>query len=97
MSEIKVNKVELALQLNALSLSGGLIDTDVSGVTSEGVETLSTSLKYIEQHKQIAELMDLYKQLVQKDAADIKAAQKAFSSLDSRVSRTFENTLMNMK
>ncbi|MEE0931030.1 MAG: DUF5344 family protein [Acutalibacteraceae bacterium] len=97
MSEIKVNKVELSLQLNALSLSGTLIDTDVSGVTSEGVETLTTSLKYIEQHKQIAELMDLYKQLVIKDAAEIKAAQNAFSSLDSTVSRSFENTLMNMK
>lgn len=96
MSEIKVNKVELSLQLNALSLSGTLIDTDVSGVTSEGVETLTTSLKYIEQHKQIAELMDLYKQLVIKDAAEIKAAQNAFSSLDSTVSR-LENTLMNMK
>lgn len=97
MSEIKVNKVELSLQLNALSLSGTLIDTDVSSVTSEGVETLTTSLKYIEQHKQIAELMDLYKQLVIKDAAEIKAAQNAFSSLDSTVSRSFENTLMNMK
>ena len=97
MSEIKVNKIELDLQLNALNLSGVTIDTDVSGVTSDGVETLVTSLKYIEQHKQIAELMNLYKQLVIKDAADIRAAQNTISSFDSMVSGWLNNTTMNMK
>lgn len=97
MSEIKVNKIALDFQLNALSMSGVTIDTDVSGVTSDGVETLVTSLKYIEQHKQIAELMNLYKQLIIKDVADIRAAQNTISSFDSTVSGWLNNTTMNMK
>lgn len=95
MPEIKVNKVELALQLNALNLAGEAISVDVSSITSDGVDTLDTSLKYIEQHKQIADLMDLYKQLIAKDAGDIKSMQNAVSQLDIMMSQSFTNTFQN--
>lgn len=95
MSEIKVNKMELVLQLDALNSAGESINIDVSSITSDGVETLNTSLKYIEQHKQIADLMDLYKQLIAKDAKDIKAMQNAVSQLDVIMSQSFTGSLQS--
>jgi len=95
MSEIKVNKELLAVQLSSLNAAGAAISTDVSAITSDGVDTLAVSLKYIAQHKQIADLMDLYKQLVAKDAGDIKEMQNAVSSLDLMMSQSYTGLLQN--
>lgn len=91
MSEIKVNKEGLANQLSLLKTSGNDIDVSTSGVSSDGVDTLVTSMKYIQQHKQIAELLSLYKQLITKDADDIKEMQNAVSTMDRLIAGNIDN------
>ncbi len=91
MSEIKVNKEGLAYQLEIMKTSGNDIDVSTSGVSSDGVDTLVTSMKYIQQHKQIAELLSLYKQLISKDADDIKEMQNAVSTMDRLIAGNIDN------
>lgn len=74
-----------------MKTSGNDIDVSTSGVSSDGVDTLVTSMKYIQQHKQIAELLSLYKQLISKDADDIKEMQNAVSTMDRLIAGNIDN------
>ena len=94
MSEIKVNKEGLAYQLEIMKTSGNDIDVSTSGVSSDGVDTLVTSMKYIQQHKQIEELLSLYKQLISKDADDIKEMQNAVSTMDRLIAGNIDNLVL---
>ncbi len=90
MKEIKLDKLGLEIQLQSLEAAGKNIETSNTEVPDEGVNTLVTSMKYIEQHKQIAELCELYKQLIAKDAADIRNMQQKVSILDSQIANMFK-------
>ena len=88
MAEIKIFDLNLEVQILAFQAAGNKIDTSKE-VPNEGVNTLSTSMKYIEQHKQIGELCELYKQLIAKDAADIRRMQYDISQLDKALANLF--------
>lgn len=92
MREIKLHKQLLAIQIGSLKDACSNIDTSGAEVSNDGVSTLDTSVKYIEQHKQISELLKIYKQLIEKDAEDIKEMQKAVTLLDVSISETFKKS-----
>lgn len=85
MAEIKFNNFGLDRQLLALKTAANNIETNTQ-ISDEGVNTLSASMKYIEQHKQIGELYELYKKLILKDVIDINHMQQEVSILDRHLS-----------
>lgn len=65
--------------------SPGSSFTNNSAVSTDGVSTLKTSVKYVNQHKKISKLLDLYRQLLEKDANDLRAVVKETEQIDARI------------
>lgn len=89
MAEIKFNNFILNCQLNELKTAANNIETNTQ-ISDEGVNTLSAGMKYIEQHKRIGELWELYKKLIIKDVIDINHMQQEVSILDRHLSNQFK-------
>ena len=88
MAEIKIFNMDLEVQVLYFELAGNKIETSKE-VPDEGVNTLVTSMKYIEQHKQIGEVCELYKKLIAKDAGDIRRMEHGIFELDKALSKMF--------
>lgn len=90
MREIKFDKLLLGMEVNSLSNAGNSISTQDSEISADDVRTLQTCVKYIEQQKKIAVLLELYKRLINKDVLDINEMQRATFDLDMSISKMFK-------
>lgn len=72
-------------EINSFESPGGSFSGS-SAVSTDGVSTLKTSVKYVNQHKKIATLLNLYRQLLEKDASDLRAVVEETEQLDARIS-----------
>lgn len=93
MPEFKIDSFLLSALISNMSTKGAEIATD-SEVSNEGVDTLQTAVKYVSQQEKIVEVLELYKQLIAKDAGDIREMQGAATALDLTISNSFN---MNLK
>lgn len=91
MSAIKVNLVNLETEINTFRDAGNNISTAKTNIDSSGVNTLDTCLKYIEQHKKIASLLNVCKSLINKDAEDIDKMKHSVTKLDEDISSVYLN------
>ncbi len=90
MAEFKISDA-LTTEISNLNDSGNAINNGYSNVSSDGVNTLTTSMRIIEQHKKIKELLDVYKSLVSKDVSDLNAMVEEAKSMDEAISAS-QNT-----
>lgn len=94
MSEIKYN-LGLSNEISSLTGSGSALNSTSSEISSDGVSTLDTAVKYIDQHGQIAELLNLYKKLILKDASDLSQTMETVSTTDLLLSNNLNLTIIN--
>ena len=87
MAEIKV-KEGLTTESAALRTSGNGVNDGYTAIDSGEVSTLKTSMEYISQHDAIKGLMELYKKLVLKDAADLDSFVEEMKKADEASSST---------
>lgn len=84
MNEFKITKA-LSAEVSDIGNSGENINDDYSLIPSIGVDTLQTALGYISQHKEIKGILDLYKDLVSKDVADLKNMIAEIEAMDEKI------------
>ena len=65
--------------------------TENTSVSTDGVSTLKTSVKYVQQHKDISKLLKLYRELLLKDAGDLEKMVVEVEMLDDRISKESYN------
>lgn len=94
MSEIKFN-LGVSNEISSLTSSGVALNNDFSEISADSVSTLDTAVKYIDQHGQIAELLNLYKQLIIKDASDLSQTMETVSTTDLLLSNNLNLTIIN--
>lgn len=70
-------------EIDAVRNSGQTVNSSASELPSDGVDTLKTSMRYIEQHSSILELMKLYGELLIKDAKDLDEMMMAIQNADT--------------
>ena len=83
--EFKVNK-EIIGEVQDVSNCGTKINEEYSEISSEGVNTLQTAISYIQQQKDIMEILELYKELVSKDTQDILDIIAEVEAMDCKLS-----------
>jgi hypothetical protein len=89
MSEIKINHLKVMQQTSMLKVAGYALKTEDSKIPGENLNTLAASMKFIEQQEKIIELLELYKQLVIKDAQDIENMNTAAMDQDKLIESIF--------
>lgn len=82
MAEFKVNSAQLEAELGQLEAAANNLTTNGADISSEGVSTLKTSMRYIEQQKEIGKIIGLYAELLRKDIRDIRAMQASAEKMD---------------
>lgn len=85
MADFKVNK-QLTQEISELRSKGEAISDAYTALDSGEVNTLKTSMEIIAQHAQIKALLDLYKALVLRDAADMDAFVREANKMDEAIS-----------
>lgn len=76
------NRSMFNIAVNGFRDSGKNLSTAQAALDSAEVETLATCLGYIQQHAQIAALMNALKELVAKDATELKQLQQEIETMD---------------
>lgn len=82
MAEFKLSQ-KFRDEISELKNAGDTMNSSAAEISSEGVDTLKTSMKYIEQHEEIIELMNLFRSLVIKDAGDLETMMAAVEDADT--------------
>ena len=72
----------LSLEIAAFSTAGSSLNENCSVVDKEDVSSLPTACAFIDEQAEIQKLIELYIQLVQKDAADFLAMQQKVQLAD---------------
>lgn len=84
-TEFKINKA-LTGEISELRNSGNLINDSYSEIPIDNVRTLKTSVNIISQHNEIKRLLDLYKELILKDAEDLDDLIAEAIAMDTAIS-----------
>ncbi|MEE1172657.1 MAG: hypothetical protein U0K87_09895 [Ruminococcus sp.] len=95
MSEIKYD-MDLTRNITLLANTGGLLNQSATTISADGVSTLDAAVKYIEQHKQIKEIINLYKKLIIKDAADLSQTVENVKTTDLLLSNSLNLSVGNI-
>ena len=83
-----IMKSGLAGDISSFQNAGGSLTSGISGVKGGGLDSLKTSVKYVEEHKAIMDLLALYQKLVEKDAADLRNMMQSTQNLDTSLGNT---------
>ncbi len=83
--QLFLEKTLFRLQVSAFQNSGAEISTAQSELDSGEVSTLTTSMGYIAQHAEIAEMLNRLKAMVEKDANDLRSLQASVEQMDLSV------------
>lgn len=87
MSEFKVN-IALLGEVSAFSKTGADINSSVSAVDlSAGISTLKAGTRFVNENNSIIDLMNLYQQLVIKDADDLLIMNNKVNLLDNYIAK----------
>lgn len=70
MTEFKLTK-EFSDDIESLRSAAEKVNSSASVISTDGIGSLKTSVRYTEQHKAIMELMTMYEELLLKDASDL--------------------------
>ena len=81
MSEIKYD-MDLTKDIVTLANTGSSLNGFATSISADEVSTLEAAVKYIEQHKQIKEIINLYKSLILKDASDLSQTLENVKTTD---------------
>ena len=81
MSEIKYD-LDLTKDIVTLANTGSSLNGSATSISSDEVSTLKAAVKYIEQHDQIKEIINLYKSLILKDASDLSQTLENVKTTD---------------
>lgn len=85
--EFKVVKDQLEAEVSNLRGAAECLSTD-GNISSDGVSTLRTCMRYIRQQGEIAELMKKYRQLVEKDCQDISEMIRFSAQVDNDIAQS---------
>ena len=83
MAEFKLSSAFLS-EVNAFS-NAGIMLNDGYCTLDKGALDLSTAERYIEQHRQIKELLDAYIELLKKDESDLEKMHDAVQNMDEEL------------
>lgn len=86
MAEFKVNP-SLKGEITSFNNAGNEINTDIVSVTTSGVSSLKTSVKFVEEHKSIKQLLNLYQKLITNEVKDLNAMMKSAQDLDEDIAK----------
>ena len=84
MAEFKVSP-GLSGEVDTLKSKGDALATDSVSVDKSDVKTLKTSMEYIQQQKDIRNLLRLYAELINKDAKDMKKMISVVEEMDEKI------------
>ncbi len=84
MAEFKVSP-GLSGEVNTFKSKGEALAADGVNVDKSDVKTLKTSMEYIQQQKDIRNLLRLYAELVKKDAKDMNKMIKDVEQMDEKI------------
>ena len=87
MAEFKISTTFLS-EVNTFANAGKALNDGYSSI-QKGSLALSTVNQYIEQHRQIKELMDAYISLLKKDEDDLKKMQETAQSVDEELAAKY--------
>lgn len=77
----------LRTEINTLKASGATLPDIVAPLEKEGVSSLKTAMEYSRERTRLFQLMELYLQLLQKDAKDLNQMMDTAILADSRVAQ----------
>lgn len=88
MLEFKISN-SIIFEAAALKGAGQALNSDYAELSSSELSTLSTSVKYINQHRQLKELIESYAALIEKDASDLLKMQSSTTHMDDYIAGSF--------
>ncbi len=86
MVEVKFNPL-LFGEIIQFGNDGKEINADVESVSAEGVSSLKTSVKFVEENNDIQQLLKLYQKLILKDVADLNEMMTSAEQLDKVIAK----------
>lgn len=91
MSEFKINS-DFTTEVEDLGISAGALNLFYYDIELPEVNTLNTANKIIAQNRAIKEVIELYKELLNKDVGDVKAFIAEAEKLDDSTAMKFSST-----
>lgn len=88
MAEFKISKA-LSSEISTLKSKGEAINDGYSATPTDGVSTLSAAVAFINEQKDIKKMLELYGQLLAKDANDLTEMVKSVEEADKKASKTY--------
>ncbi len=88
MAEFKISKA-LSSEIATLKTKGSAINDDFSAATTDDVSSLSAAVAFVKEQKQIKQMLELYSQLLVKDANDLAEMVKTVEAADQAASKTY--------
>ena len=88
MLEFKISN-SIVFEAAALKAAGQALNSDYAELSSGDLSTLVTSVKYINQHRQLKELIESYVALIEKDAEDLRKMQSSSKNIDDYIAGSF--------
>ncbi len=95
MSEIKYD-MDLTSDIVVLANTGSSMNVSATSISADEVSTLEAAVKYIEQHNQIKEIINLYKRLILKDASDLWQTLENVKTTDLLLSNSLNLSIGNI-
>lgn len=88
MAEFKVSD-SLTGEISAFRSTGASLNDGTAKVEmGPGIATLKTGRRFVKEHSSIIQLMQLYQQLIAKDAEDLMKMKEAADTLDETIAST---------
>lgn len=88
MAEFKITKA-LSSEISTLQSDGNAINDGFKATPSDDVSSLSAAMEFIKEQKQIKQMLELYSQLLVKDANDLTEMVKTVEAADQAASKTY--------
>lgn len=83
MTEFKLTK-GFGDDIEDLRSAAEKVNSTASAISTDGIDTLKTSVRYTMQHTAIMELMTMYKELLIKDISDLNEMVATVKAADSK-------------
>ena len=84
MTEFKIADA-LEDEITALQNAGNALRDVSNSISDNNVSTLKTAVRFAVEHQAIMDLVDLYRQLVDKEASDLREMKRTAEELDETI------------
>lgn len=92
MAELKINANDIDRLVQNIKNANKSMNTSVSSIDNPSKSSGIMISSYVDRIKKISKLLENYKRLLEKDAADIVSSKNKLTEMDQRISSIYKNS-----